>query len=233
MPTKIRLQRHGKKKFAYFHVVIADSRAPRDGKFIEKLGTYNPNTNPANIDIDFDRTLSWVKKGAQPTDTVRALLSYKGILYKNHLDKGVTKGAFSQEDADKKFEEWQAAKASKIDAKKDSLSEAAKNETAKRLAAEAEANKKKADAIAAKNSELAGEVAEDASTETEAAAETEAPQTETAKEETSEVEETVKEETPKAEETEATAEKEEAPVAEKAENAPEAEDNKEEEKTEG
>lgn len=237
MPTKIRLQRHGKKKFAYFHVVIADSRAPRDGKFIEKLGTYNPNTNPANIDIDFDRTLSWVKKGAQPTDTVRALLSYKGILYKNHLDKGVTKGAFSQEDADKKFEEWQAAKASKIDAKKDSLSEAAKNETAKRLAAEAEANKKKADAIAAKNSELAGEVADDASTETEAAAEaaveTEAPQTETAKEETSEVEETVKEETPKAEETEATAEKEEAPVAEKAENAPEAEDNKEEEKTEG
>ena len=86
MPTKIRLQRHGKKRYAYFHVVIADSRSPRDGKFIEKIGIYNPNTNPATIDINFDSALNWVKKGAQPTDTVKALLSYKGVIFKNHLD---------------------------------------------------------------------------------------------------------------------------------------------------
>ena len=151
MPTKIRLQRHGKKRYAYFHVVIADSRAPRDGKFIEKLGTYNPNTNPATIDIDFDSALSWVKKGAQPTDTVRALLSYTGVMHKNHLDKGVLKGALTQEQADAKFEDWLTAKQDKINAKKDGLSAAEIAEAKKRNEAEAEANKKKADAIAAKN----------------------------------------------------------------------------------
>ena len=151
MPTKIRLQRHGKKRYAYFHVVIADSRAPRDGKFIEKLGTYNPNTNPATIDIDFDSALSWVKKGAQPTDTVRALLSYIGVMHKNHLDKGVLKGALTQEQADAKFEDWLTAKQDKINAKKDGLSAAEIAEAKKRHEAEAEANKKKADAIAAKN----------------------------------------------------------------------------------
>lgn len=151
MPTKIRLQRHGKKRYAYFHVVIADSRAPRDGKFIEKLGTYNPNTNPATIDIDFDSALSWVKKGAQPTDTVRALLSYTGVMHKNHLDKGVLKGALTQEQADAKFEDWLTAKQDKINAKKDGLSAAEIAEAKKRHEAEAEANKKKADAIAAKN----------------------------------------------------------------------------------
>ncbi len=154
MPTKIRLQRHGKKRYAYFHVVIADSRAPRDGKFIEKLGTYNPNTNPATIDIDFDKTLDWVKKGAQPTDTVRALLSYKGVIYKNHLDKGVLKGAFSQEEAEKKFEDWLAEKEEKINSKKETLSSAEAEEAKKRFAAEQEANKKKADAIAAKTADL-------------------------------------------------------------------------------
>ena len=237
MPTKIRLQRHGKKKYAYFHVVIADSRAPRDGKFIEKLGTYNPNTNPASIDIDFDRTLGWVKKGAQPTDTVRALLSYKGVLYKNHLDKGVLKGAFSQEDADKKFAEWQEAKASKIDAKKDSISSAAQKEAADRLAAEAEVNKKKAEAIAAKNSELAGEVAEEAPAAVEEApaetaeATTEAPAEETAQEEAPKAE---AEEAPAAEAEEALkAEAEEAPQAEEAAEETKAEETKEEEKTEG
>ncbi|OFY97192.1 MAG: 30S ribosomal protein S16, partial [Bacteroidetes bacterium RIFCSPLOWO2_12_FULL_31_6] len=106
MPTKIRLQRFGKKGFAFFHVVVADSRAPRDGKFIEKLGTYNPNNNPATIDINFERSLHWVKTGAQPTDTCKALLSYKGVIYKNHLDKGVVKGALTQEQADKKFAAW-------------------------------------------------------------------------------------------------------------------------------
>ncbi len=157
MPTKIRLQRHGKKRFAYYHVVIADSRAPRDGKFIEKLGTYNPNTNPASIDIDFDKTLDWIKKGAQPTDTVRALLSYKGVIYKNHLDKGVLKGAFSQEEAEKKFDEWMKAKEDKLASKADNLSAAALADHKKRIAAEQEANNKRSEAIAAKNAELAGE----------------------------------------------------------------------------
>ena len=122
MSTKIRLQRHGKKRYAFFHVVVADARAPRDGKFIEKLGVYNPNTNPATIDIDFDRALHWVKTGAQPTDTCRALLSYKGVLHKDHLDRGVLKGAMTQEQADKKFEAWMKDKEGKIEGKKDSLS---------------------------------------------------------------------------------------------------------------
>jgi small subunit ribosomal protein S16 len=171
MPTKIRLQRHGKKRYAYFHVVIADSRAPRDGKFIEKIGTYNPNTNPATIDLNFDKALDWFKKGAQPTDTVRALLSYKGVIYKNHLDKGVLKGAFTQEEADKRFEEWLATKEGKINAKKDQLSATEEAEAKKRHAAEQEANKKKADAIAAKTADLAGEVAEAAQEVAEEAAE--------------------------------------------------------------
>ncbi len=163
MPTKIRLQRHGKKRYAYFHVVIADSRAPRDGKFIEKLGTYNPNTNPATIDIDFDSALSWVKKGAQPTDTVRALLSYKGVMHKNHLDKGVVKGALTQEQADAKFEEWLAAKEGKVTAKIEGLDAAKAAEAKKMHDAEAEANKKKAEAVAAKNVvEEVVEVAEEA-----------------------------------------------------------------------
>lgn len=171
MPTKIRLQRHGKKKYAYFHLVIADSRAPRDGKFIEKIGTYNPNTNPATIDIDFDKALYWVKVGAQPTDTAKALLSYKGVLYKNHLDRGVLKGAFSQEEADKKFEDWLAEKENKINAKRDNLTAAEEAERTKRLEAEKEANKKKAESIAAKTADLAGEVAEAAEEVAEDAAE--------------------------------------------------------------
>ena len=160
MPTKIRLQRHGKKRYPFYHVVIADSRAPRDGKFIEKLGTYNPNTNPATIDIDFDGALSWMKKGAQPTDTVRALLSYKGVIYKNHLDKGVAKGAFTQEDADKKFVAWLEEKEAKIDSKKNKLDSDKEAAAKKALAAETEANAKKAASIAAKTAELAGEVAD-------------------------------------------------------------------------
>lgn len=173
MPTKIRLQRHGKKRYAYFHVVIADSRAPRDGKFIEKLGTYNPNTNPATIDINFDSALNWVKKGAQPTDTVRALLSYKGVLYKNHLDKGVAKGAFSQEDADAKFEKWLEEKSGKIESKKDNLAKVAEAEAKQRHAAEEEANKKKAAEVAAKTMEPVEEVAEEAAAETPEASATE------------------------------------------------------------
>ena len=96
MAVKIRLARHGKKGYAFYHIVVADSRAPRDGKFIEKLGTYNPNTNPATIDLNFEQALGWLMKGAQPTDTARAILSYKGVLYKKHLLGGVAKGAFSE-----------------------------------------------------------------------------------------------------------------------------------------
>lgn len=172
MPTKIRLQRHGKKKYAYFHVVIADSRAPRDGKFIEKIGTYNPNTNPATIDIDFDRSLTWVKKGAQPTETVKALLSYKGVIYKNHLDKGVDKGAFSQEDAEKKFEAWLQEKEDKITSKKDKLSASVQEETKKRLAAEKEINEKRAASISAKLQDTASEVAESVAEVAESAVDT-------------------------------------------------------------
>ena len=151
MPTKIRLQRFGKKGYAFFHVVVADSRAPRDGKFIEKLGTYNPNNNPATIDINFERSLHWVKTGAQPTDTCKALLSYKGVIYKNHLDKGVGKGALTQEQADKKFAAWLSEKEGKIDGKKAGLSKAAQDAEKARMAAEKVANEKKAAAVLAKN----------------------------------------------------------------------------------
>ena len=117
MAVKIRLARHGKKGAPIYHIVAADSRAPRDGKFIEKLGVYNPNTNPATIDLKFDRALDWLLKGAQPTDTCRAILSYKGVLYKKHLLGGVAKGAFSEADAEAKFNKWVGEKENKIAAK--------------------------------------------------------------------------------------------------------------------
>src|SRR6201991_2380339 len=121
MATKIRLQRHGKKGKPFYYIVVADSRAPRDGRFIERLGSYNPNTNPATIDINFEKTLDWVNKGAEPTDTCRAILSYKGVLYKKHLEGGVKKGALTAEQADAKFAEWLAVKDGKIEGKKDNL----------------------------------------------------------------------------------------------------------------
>ena len=121
MPVKIRLARHGKKGYAFYHIVVADSRAPRDGKFIEKIGTYNPNTNPATIDLNFDKALEWLQKGAQPTDTCRAILSYKGVMYKKHLLGGVAKGAFDEAAADAKFEKWMSEKAAKISAKTQKL----------------------------------------------------------------------------------------------------------------
>src|SRR5210317_228475 len=117
MPTKIRLQRKGKKGQPFYHIVIADGRAPRDGKYIERLGTYNPLTKPADINFDFDRALYWLQAGAQPTDTVRAILSYKGVMYKNHLYKGVKKGALTQEQADAKFDAWLKDKEAKIESK--------------------------------------------------------------------------------------------------------------------
>ena len=117
MPAKIRLQRHGKKGQPFYHIVIADSRSPRDGKFIEKLGTYNPNTNPATINLNFEQALSWLMKGAQPTETARAILSYKGVLYKKHLLGGVAKGAFSESDAEAKFNKWMGEKQNRVSQK--------------------------------------------------------------------------------------------------------------------
>ena len=117
MAVKIRLQRHGKKNFAFFHIVVADSRAPRDGRFIEQLGSYNPNTNPATIVINFDRALAWLKVGAQPSLVCRRILSYEGVLLRNHLDGGVAKGALTQAEADKKWNDWKAQRDAKIEAK--------------------------------------------------------------------------------------------------------------------
>jgi small subunit ribosomal protein S16 len=164
MATRIRLQRHGKKGKAFFHLVAADGRAKRDGKFIEKLGTYNPNTNPATIDINFERTLNWVQVGAEMSDTARAILSYKGVLYKNHLLKGVTKGALTAEQVEVKFNAWLAEKDAKITGKKDGLAKNAAADKAARLKAEEESNAAKAAAVEAKNAPV---VEEEVAAETE------------------------------------------------------------------
>jgi small subunit ribosomal protein S16 len=150
MAVKIRLQRHGKKDAAFFHVVVADGRAPRDGKFIEKLGVYNPSTNPATIDINFDKTLNWVMKGAQPTDTCRAILSYKGIMLKKHLLEGVKKGALSEAQVEQKFNKWLQDKEGKIVAKKDRLAGDASKKKTDKMKAETAIKEAKAAKIAAK-----------------------------------------------------------------------------------
>ena len=152
--------RHGKKGAPIYHIVAADSRAPRDGKFIEKLGVYNPNTNPATIDLKFDRALDWLLKGAQPTDTCRAILSYKGVLYKKHLWGGVTKGAFSEADAEAKFNKWVGEKENKIAAKVNKLATDAKNAEKAALAAETKVKEERAAAIAAKAAAAAAEATE-------------------------------------------------------------------------
>jgi small subunit ribosomal protein S16 len=161
MATKIRLQRFGKKGKPFFHVVVADSRSPRDGKFIERLGSYNPNTNPATIEINFEKTLDWVNKGAQPTDTARAILSYKGVLYKKHLQGGVKKGAITEEQADAKFAQWLETKGGQIEGKKEGLSSTKETARKAALAAEAKKNADRAAAIAAKNAPVAEEVVEE------------------------------------------------------------------------
>ncbi|SDS48545.1 30S ribosomal protein S16 [Gramella sp. MAR_2010_147] len=143
MPVKIRLQRHGKKGKPFFWIVAADTRAKRDGKFLDKLGIYNPNTNPATIELDVDGAVKWLQNGAQPTDTARAILSYKGALLKKHLAVGVSKGALTEEQAEEKFNAWMEEKEGKVDAKKDSLGKAKEAEKAKALEAEKEANAKR------------------------------------------------------------------------------------------
>jgi len=154
MPAKIRLQRHGKKGNAFFHIVVADGRAPRDGKFIEKIGTYNPTTNPASIDINHDAAFNWLKNGAQPSDTCRAILSYKGVLMRYHLYKGVLKGALSQEQADAKLSKWMEEKESKVETKKTRLADSSRSDYQKRMDAEKAAKEAKAAKIAAKNAEV-------------------------------------------------------------------------------
>ena len=219
MSVKIRLQRHGKKGKPFYWVVAADARSKRDGRYLEKIGTYNPNTNPATIDLNLDSAVRWLHNGAQPTDTAKAILSYKGALLKHHLDGGIRKGALTQEQADAKLAAWLEAKAGKVDAKKDGLSKAQAAAKAKAFKAEQAVNAKRL---------------EDA-----AKAEADAIAAESAVEEV-EVEETVAEveEAPAAEVVveEAVAEVEEAPAAEveaeetvaEAEEAPAAEENNEE-----
>lgn len=176
MATKIRLQRHGKKGKPFYYIVVADGRSPRDGKFIERLGSYNPNTNPATIELNFEKAVNWVSTGATPTDTAKAILSYKGVLYKNHLNGGIAKGALTQEQADAKFAAWLEGKDGKIQAKKDGL--LSKKDLDKKTALEAETKKKEAvaAAIAAKNApvveeEPVAEVEEEVTAEAETATE--------------------------------------------------------------
>ncbi len=148
MSVKIRLQRHGKKQRPFYWIVAADARSKRDGRYLEKLGTYNPNTNPATVDLDIDKAVQWLHNGAQPTDTAKAILSYKGALLKHHLDGGIRKGALTQEQADAKLAAWLEEKVGKVDAKKDGLSKVQQEAKAKALKAEKVANDKRANAAA-------------------------------------------------------------------------------------
>jgi len=157
MPVKIRLQRHGRKGYAYYHIVISDSKAPRDGKFIERIGSYNPNTNPATIDLKFERALYWLQTGAQPTDTTRNILSNEGVMLKKHLLEGAKKGAFDVSEVDVRFEAWKTTKESNVSKTKEQLVAEKQADLKARFKAESEVNKtkaaevakKKADAIAA------------------------------------------------------------------------------------
>jgi small subunit ribosomal protein S16 len=202
MPVKIRLQRHGKKGKPFYWIVAADARSKRDGRYLEKLGTYNPNTNPATVDINEDNAVNWLEKGAQPTDTARTLMSYKGIMLRHHLNGGVRKGALTQEEADKKLAAWLEEKDAKIQAKKEGLTKEEADAKAKRLATEkAVSDKRLADAAAA---EADAAIAEEA-----AAAEEAAPVEAAAAEETGPVEGVKAEETATVE---AAAAEEAAPV---------------------
>jgi small subunit ribosomal protein S16 len=225
MSVKIRLQRHGKKQKPFYWIVAADARSKRDGRYLEKLGTYNPNTNPATIDLNLDQAVQWLHNGAQPTDTARAILSYKGALMKHHLDGGVRKGALTQEQADAKLAKWLEEKAGKVDIKKEGLSKAQEAAKAKALKAEKAANEKRAAAAieAAKVEEVAEEVAVE---------EVEAPEavTEVAVEESAAevaTEEVVAEDAPVVEEAPATEEVVAEVATEEAPEAPAAEETSE------
>ncbi len=203
MPVKIRLARHGRKRYAYYHIVVADSRAPRDGRYIERIGSYNPNTNPATIDLNNEKALQWLSNGAQPTDTARAILSYKGVMMKKHLLEGVKKGAFDEAEAEVRFQKWLVEKEAKIQAKKDDLANIKAMSSKERLEQEAKVNTERAEKLAKRDAALAAEAKAAAAPAEEAPAE-----------------EAVVEEAPAAEET-----AKEAPAAEEAaKEAPAAED---------
>ncbi|HLA54735.1 MAG TPA: 30S ribosomal protein S16 [Flavobacterium sp.] len=235
MSVKIRLQRHGKKGKPFYWVVAADARSKRDGKYLEKIGTYNPNTNPATVELNLDSAVQWLHNGAQPTDTARAILSYKGALLKHHLDGGVRKGALTQEQADAKLAAWLDEKSGKVDSKKEGLSKAQADAKAKALKAEKKVNEDRiaaakqadADLIAAdsapaveENEEVADVAAE---AETPAVEEAEAPAAEEAvAEEAPAVEEATEEATEEVADVAAEVSTEEAPAAEEGEEEKEA-----------
>jgi small subunit ribosomal protein S16 len=214
MPVKIRLQRHGKKGKPFYWIVAADARSKRDGRYLEKLGTYNPNTNPATVEVKLDNAVNWLEKGAQPTDTARTLLSYRGVMLKHHLNGGIRKGALSQEEADKKFAAWLEEKEAKIQAKIEGLSQSESELKAKRLADEkAVSDKRLADAAAAEAEAAAEEAAADSTEAEEAtteAAEAPAEEATTEKEAVAEEAEQEAKETEAAEEPEVSAEQTEA-----------------------
>ena len=168
MPVKIRLQRHGKKGKPFYWIVAADARSKRDGKYLEKIGTYNPNTNPASIDLDINEAVKWLQNGAQPTDTAKAILSYKGAMLKNHLVGGVAKGALTEEQAEEKFQAWVADKEAKISAKENDLTKAKDDAKATILAAEVKINEERLAAVQEAENE-AIKVAADAKAAAEAA----------------------------------------------------------------
>ena len=193
MAVKIRLSRRGKKDYAFFHIVVADSRAPRDGRIIEQIGHYNPNTNPATISLDGEKALNWLNKGAQPTETARRILSYEGVLLRKHLQGGVAKGAFSQEEADKRWNAWKATKEQKVTSKKQDIFNQDLKARKAAISAEAKVNTERAEAIAKRKAEeAAAKAAEEAAARAEEeaiaaeAAAVEAAATETTAEENAE-----------------------------------------------
>jgi small subunit ribosomal protein S16 len=193
MAVKIRLARKGRRKLAYYHIVVADSRSPRDGRYIERIGTYNPITNPATIELDFDKALGWLQNGALPTETCRAILSYKGVLMKKHLLEGVRKGAFDEAEASRRFEEWMKQNDAKIESKKSGLEKSWDERMSLRLAEEKKINEERMARLAKRNAELAAKAAAQEAAESPA-------------------EEAPAEEAPAADETEAAAAADDQPV---------------------
>jgi len=182
MAVRIRLARKGRKKLAYYHIVVADSRSPRDGRFIEKLGIYDPRTDPATVELDFDKSLDWLQKGAQPTETCRSILSHKGVLLKKHLLEGVKKGAFDEAEAERRFNEWLKQKEAKIQEKIQKLEKAADEELRKRIEEEKKINEKRAAELAKKNAEKNAEMAASAAEAEPSTEESSASDTETSSE---------------------------------------------------
>ena len=225
MAVKIRLARKGRKKLAYYHIVVADSRSPRDGRYIEKIGIYNPLSNPATVELDFDKALGWLQNGATPSDTCRAILSYKGVLIKKHLLEGVKKGAFDDAEATKRFEEWMKQNESKIESKKSGLEKSKDDEVEKKLGAEKKVNEARAARLEKKQAALAAKA--DAANKPEAPAEEAAPAVTATAEEAAPIAE-APEAPAAAEEAAPIAETPEAPAAEEPASEPAPEDKPQE-----